>query len=214
MVFLEHENQPFPPVSSSDNSGLLAVGGSLSSHRLLLAYNQGIFPWYSDGQPVLWYCPDPRMVLFPNDLKVSKSMRKIIRSQTFQISENKAFAQVIAKCATVPRPEQDGTWITDEMIIAYTHLHQLGYAKSVEVWQNNELVGGLYGVDLPEKRIFCGESMFSTVSNASKLAFIHLVRTVLAKGYKFVDCQMYTDHLASLGANEIPRNDFIRQLHS
>jgi leucyl/phenylalanyl-tRNA--protein transferase len=176
----------------------------LSSERLLHAYKNGIFPWYSEGEPIVWYSPQKRMVLFPNDLKVSKSMQKIIRQKTFTITENTAFEEVIYMCKNIHRKEDFGTWITDDMEQAYIKLHKKGIAKSIEVWLDKQLVGGLYGVTV--NNIFCGESMFSKVSNSSKLAFIHLVKN---KNYKLIDCQVYNTHLASLGAKEILRDQFL-----
>ncbi|MCF6279236.1 MAG: leucyl/phenylalanyl-tRNA--protein transferase [Flavobacteriaceae bacterium] len=196
----------FPSVNQANQYGMVAVGGDLSTDRLLLAYKSGIFPWYSDGEPIVWYSPNPRMVLFPDKLKVSKSMRQILKKGTFKVTFNQAFEEVIANCKTVNRTAQGetGTWITDEMKTAYIKLHKLGIAKSVEVWQDNTLVGGLYGLEI--KDIFCGESMFSNVSNASKVAFIHLIKN---NNYKLIDCQVYNDHLASLGAEEVSREEFL-----
>ncbi len=201
---------PNPLVAYPD--GLLAIGGDLSVRRLLLAYNSGIFPWYEDNQPILWWSPDPRMVLFPNEFKVSKSLRKTLRSGKFRITFNKDFKQVISNCANVPRRGQVGTWITKEMQEAFIKLHELGYAVSIEVWQDNELVGGLYGVDLQDKRIFCGESMFSLVSDASKVAFYYLSEYITSKDYKLIDCQIFNPHLESLGAEEIDRKSFLKYL--
>ena len=216
----------FPPVSAANEYGMLAIGGDLSTERLLLAYKNGIFPWYSEGEPIVWYSPDERMVLFPDELKISKSMRKILNKKAFKITHNKAFKEVIFNCKTINRKEEFGTWITDEMEEAYINLHQLGIAKSIEVWQINtalsgsnqegyKLVGGLYGLEIGT--IFCGESMFSKVSNASKVAFISLAalrsqNDVNSCKYQLVDCQMYNDHLASLGAREIEREDFLKYL--
>jgi leucyl/phenylalanyl-tRNA--protein transferase len=200
----------FPPVYLADNNGLLAIGGDLSIERLKLAYKSGIFPWYNEGEPIIWYSPNPRMVLFPNKLKVSKSMKQIIRKQEFSITFNKNFNEVISNCKTIDRGDQFGTWITDEMQEAYIKLHKLGVAKSVEVWKGNDLVGGLYGIDLGT--VFCGESMFSKVSNTSKLAFIYLVEKLKKEKYKLVDCQVYNNHLASLGAEEISREEFLKYL--
>ena len=208
----------FPPVSEANQYGMVAVGGDLSTERLLLAYKSGIFPWYSDGEPIVWYSPNPRMVLFPNKLKISKSMRQILRKGLFKVTYNQAFEEVIANCKTINREAQGetGTWITDEMKEAYIKLHKLGVAKSVEVWKrsfdcaqddNYELVGGLYGLEIND--IFCGESMFSKVSNASKVAFISLVKN---SHYKLIDCQIYNPHLASLGAEEISRSEFLEIL--
>ena len=187
---------------------MLAVGGDLSSERLIHAYSKGIFPWFEDDEPLLWWSPDPRFVLFPENLKISKSMKQILRKNMFEVTVNKDFKSVIEHCSIAKREGQDGTWITDQMTKAYTKLHQLGYAKSVEVWQNNELVGGLYGVDLGNK-VFCGESMFTKVSNASKVGFITFVQN---SNYKLIDCQVHTKHLESLGAGSIPRTEFLRFL--
>ncbi|MCL4116236.1 UNVERIFIED_CONTAM: hypothetical protein GTU68_056661, partial [Idotea baltica] len=187
--------------------GILALGGDLSSERLIYAYNNGIFPWFSEGDPIVWYCPIKRMVLFPEDLKVSKSMQKIINKKEFTITENTAFKQVIYNCKNTKRKDGFGTWITDDMEQAYINLHKKGIAKSIEIWLNNELVGGLYGLEI--NNVFCGESMFSKISNTSKLAFIHLVKS---KKYKLIDCQIYNNHLASLGAKEIDRSLFLKIL--
>lgn len=197
----------FPDVSEADEHGILAVGGDLSPERLMLAYRSGIFPWFDDDEPILWWSPPERMVLFPDELVVSKSMRSILRKELFTVTFNKDFRAVISNCSTVKRDGQRGTWITNDMIEAYVKLHELGFAKSVEVWQNNELVGGLYGIDLGH--IFCGESMFSKVSNASKVAFITLVQNLQIRKYKLIDCQVHNDHLESLGAREIDRAEFI-----
>jgi len=202
----------FPPVTYADNDGLLAIGGDLSVDRLLEAYNSGIFPWYSEEQPILWFSPDPRMVLFPSELKISKTMRQLIRKNQFEVTFNTNFESVINNCATINRLGQDGTWITGDMQQAYKKLYEMGYAVSVEVWQDKELVGGLYGIWLKEKRVFCGESMFSKVSNASKYGFITLVEWLEEKNIKLIDCQVYTDHLASLGAREITRAAFMKYL--
>lgn len=204
----------FPNPNEATSDGLLAVGGDLSVERLLLAYNSGIFPWYEKGQPILWWSPDPRMVLFPNNFKVSKSLQKTIKSESFNVSFNTAFSEVIKNCSAVKRKRQGGTWITNEMQDAYIALHKKGYATSVEVWREKELVGGLYGIDLGDKKLFCGESMFSIESEASKVGFYSLVNELKKKEYKLIDCQMYTAHLASLGANEISRTDFLKFLSS
>jgi leucyl/phenylalanyl-tRNA--protein transferase len=208
MQFLTHKIE-FPPVDQANQYGILAVGGDLSHERLLLAYKSGIFPWYSQGEPIIWYSPDPRMVLFPDQLRISKSMRQILRKNVFKVTFNEAFEEVIFNCKYANREPQGeyGTWITDEMKEAYVELYKKGIAKSVEVWQNDELVGGLYGVDMGT--VFCGESMFSKASNTSKVAFIHLVKS---EKYKFIDCQVYNPHLASLGAEEISRNEFLELL--
>ncbi len=202
----------FPPVENATPQGLLAYGGDLSPERLAAAYKAGIFPWYSKDEPILWWSPDPRMVLFPHELKISKSMKKLFRKQTFEVSYNKNFAAVIENCAKIKREGQEETWITQEMITAYKELHKTGLAQSVEVWENNNLVGGLYGIYLKEKQVFCGESMFTKVSNASKYGFISLVQKLEKEGVQLIDCQMYTPHLASLGAREIPRKEFIAYL--
>ena len=202
----------FPSVEEADEDGLLAVGGDLAPERLLLAYRSGIFPWYSEGQPLLWWSPNPRMVLFPEEFKLSKSLRKTIEKDKFRISFNQAFPEVISQCSKVPRRDQGGTWITDDMIAAYTHLHFAGHARSVEAWLDDQLVGGLYGIDLQDFKVFCGESMFSLVSDASKVAFYHLVEQLKKDGYQLIDCQMYTPHLESLGAREIDRAEFLKYL--
>ena len=200
----------FPDVTEADRDGILAVGGDLSPERLLLAYQSGIFPWFDSDDPILWWAPHQRMVLFPDELVVSKSMRSILRKEIFTVTFNKDFRGVISNCSQIRRNGQRGTWITSEMIEAYVKLHELGFAKSVEVWQNNELVGGLYGIDLGH--VFCGESMFSKVSNASKVAFITLVENLKIRKYKLIDCQVHNDHLESLGAREIEREEFIQIL--
>jgi leucyl/phenylalanyl-tRNA--protein transferase len=204
--------EEFPPVEQANEDGLLAIGGELSVKRLLDAYNHGIFPWYNDSQPIIWWSPDPRMVLFPEKLKVSKSMQQLLRKKEFQVSFNEDFEAVISNCANIKREGQGGTWITPEMKKAYIELHKLGYARSVEVWQDNKLVGGLYGIYLEEKKIFCGESMFTLVSNASKFGFIKLVEKLKTEGVKLIDCQVYTKHLESLGAEEIPRKEFLKYI--
>mgnify|MGYP003615881203 CR=1 FL=1 len=206
---LHKDSLDFPPTSQTDATGILAIGGDLSSERLKKAYQQGIFPWYNEDEPIMWWCPDPRFVLFPQDLKVSKSMRKILRDKVFTVVYNQDFESVMRNCGVISRVGQNGTWINEEMIEAYTQLHKEGLALSVEVWQENELVGGLYGIDLGN--IFCGESMFSKVSNASKAGFITLVQEKL-QNYKLIDCQVYTEHLESLGAIEIDREIFLEFL--
>ncbi|AUC75045.1 leucyl/phenylalanyl-tRNA--protein transferase [Olleya sp. Bg11-27] len=207
MDFLNNNNS-FPDVSKATEDGLLAVGGDLSAVRLLSAYKKGIFPWFEDDNTILWWSPDPRFVLFPEDLKVSKSMRQVLRNSDFEVTVNKDFGSVIKACAASKRPGQDDTWITKGMIEAYTKLNTLGYAKSIEVWLDNALVGGLYGVDLGNG-VFCGESMFTKVSNASKVGFISFVQNT---NYKLIDCQVYTNHLESLGAIDIPRDQFLEYL--
>jgi len=205
-----NQNIEFPDVSTATEDGLLAVGGDLSSERLIYAYQNGIFPWYDDNQPILWWSPNPRFVLFPEDLKISKSMRQVLRSNKFKVTINKDFEAVIEACAKTNRKGQFGTWITDEMKLAYTRLHLLGYAKSVEVWQDSLLVGGLYGVDLGNK-LFCGESMFTKVSNASKVGLISLIKN---NDYRLIDCQVHTSHLERLGAKFIERSDYLSYLVS
>ena len=205
MIWLS-EKIEFPPYDEASPEGILAIGGDLSPERLMYAYKRGIFPWYSEEYPILWHCPPERMVLFPDELKVSKSMRQVLRKKDFRISENQDFETVIRHCKTISRNDGMGTWITDEMEQAYIKLHKLGFAKSIEVWLGEELVGGLYGIELDQ--VFSGESMFSFVSNASIVAFIHIAKS----GYKLIDCQVHTDHLASLGAREIDRDDFLGYL--
>ena len=200
----------FPPVEQALPDGLLAFGGDLSVARLSLAYQQGIFPWFSEGEPIVWYSPDPRMVLFLEELKISKSMRQLLKKHPYTISFNKDFEQVIAACQRIPRKEQQGTWITKAMKAAYIEMHKVGLAKSVEVWKGETLVGGLYGIDLGQ--MFCGESMFSLESNTSKIALIKLTDQLIQANYKLIDCQIYNPHLASLGAREIPRKEFLKYL--
>ncbi len=204
----------FPPVewALEEPNGLLAVGGDLSSQRLLNAYAQGIFPWYSEGQPILWWSPNPRLVLLPNELHIPKSLRKTIKKTPYRITLDTAFAQVIEHCSTTPRDGQDGTWITDEMKQAYIQLHKQGYAHSVEAWQGEQLVGGLYGVALG--KAFFGESMFALRPDASKIAFVYLVRQLQQWGYQLIDCQVYTAHLARFGALEVPRANFVQHLRA
>ncbi len=201
----------FPKVTDALPDGLLALGGDLSVDRLLLAYKSGIFPWFDDNIP-LWWSPDPRFVLFPEKLKISKSMKQLLKKQRFDFTVDTAFEEVIAYCKKSPRKDQDGTWITDDMIRAYTELHQLGYAHSAEAWENGKLVGGLYGLKLGSA--FFGESMFTNVSNASKYAFIKYVQQLEKEGTRLIDCQVYTDHLESLGAEMIPRTRFINMVSS
>jgi len=206
------EKLEFPPVSQASAEGLLAVGGDLSADRLLLAYSNGIFPWFNDDSMILWWSPDPRMVLFPQRVKVSRSMKKVIESGRYKMSKNQCFDRVVEECAQIGRKGQDGTWITSAMKTAYKTLHNRGLATSYEVWQENELVGGLYGVDLGH--IFCGESMFSKQDNASKFALIQMAGELQKENYALIDCQLYTKHLESMGAEEIPRTEFIRLLAS
>ncbi len=200
----------FPPVYEAMEDGLLAIGGDLTTERLLLAYKKGIFPWFDGGTP-LWWCPDPRFILLPAELKVSKSMQQLLKRKTFEFTINKAFDKVIHFCKTNKRKEQEGTWITDDVERAYNQLHRLGYAHSAEVWRNGELVGGLYGIRLG--KVFFGESMFSLVSNASKYAFINYVNQLTSEGVELIDCQVYTEHLESLGAGMVDREYFINLLN-
>lgn len=209
-VYFLSDKLYFPPVEEANEEGLLAVGGDLSPERLLLAYQSGIFPWFNSDSLIMWWCPEPRMVLYPNQVKISKSMRKVLRDNIFTLTVNFCFEKVMEHCSSVSRNDQDGTWITKKMKDAYLELHRRGLAKSYEVWHNNELVGGLYGIDLGN--VFCGESMFSLRSNASKFAFIKLAQELKEKNYILIDCQLYTEHLASLGAIEISRSEFIKKL--
>ncbi|HET7775758.1 MAG TPA: leucyl/phenylalanyl-tRNA--protein transferase [Azospira sp.] len=206
------DDAPFPPLATAlkEPNGLLAVGGDLSPERLLTAYRHGIFPWYSPSEPILWWSPDPRMVLFPREFKVSRSLGKTLRRGGYEVRLDSAFERVIAACAETARPGQQGTWIVPEMQDAYRRLHELGHAHSVEVWASGELVGGLYGIALG--RMFYGESMFSWRTDASKIAAAHLARFLEKRGFGMIDCQMRTTHLASLGAREIPRSEFITRL--
>ena len=200
----------FPPVEEALSDGLLAVGGDLSTDRLLLAYQNGIFPWYNEDELPQWWSPDPRFVLFPHELKVSKSMQKVITGGGFELTVNTVFEQVIRSCATAKRKGMDGTWISDEMMEAYVTLHKLGYACSAETWKDGALVGGLYGVLLG--KVFFGESMFSKADNASKYAFIMWVQALKQLGVVVIDCQVYTAHLESLGARMVRRKDFVEIL--
>jgi len=207
MIFRLDERLIFPDPALAEDDGLLAVGGDLSIQRLLLAYQNGIFPWYCDETPILWYAPHERFVLFPEELAISKSLRRVLKSDAFRVTVDRSFEKVISACSAMPRPGQDGTWIIPDMIAAYIDLHRQGYAHSIEVWQNDELAGGLYGVAVG--RVFCGESMFSLVSNASKVALVHLC----GMGYSLIDCQVYTAHLASMGARMIGREDYLKVLN-
>jgi leucyl/phenylalanyl-tRNA--protein transferase len=199
---------PFPPLAEAlkDPNGLLAAGGDLSPARLLDAYRRGIFPWYSPGEPILWWSPDPRLVLFPEELRITRSLAKTLRNADYRVKLDSAFAAVVAACATTPRAGQNGTWITTEMQQAYGRLHELGYAHSVETWRGDRLIGGLYGVAIG--RVFCGESMFSHATDASKIALAHLCRFLAQRDFGIIDCQMETAHLRSLGANPMPRDDY------
>ncbi|WP_375241692.1 leucyl/phenylalanyl-tRNA--protein transferase [Lacinutrix sp.] len=202
------QNIVFPDIQEADQEGLLAIGGDLSLERLVLAYKSGIFPWFNADEVILWWLPNPRFVLYPTDLKVSKSMRQCLKNCDFEITINKDFKSVITECSKAKRNGQAGTWITKNMINAYCKLHEHGYAKSVEVWKNRQLVGGFYGVDL-NNGVFCGESMFAKKSNASKAAFITFIQNT---DYKLIDCQVYTSHLESLGARDISRSEFMEYL--
>jgi leucyl/phenylalanyl-tRNA---protein transferase len=200
----------FPDPNKAGPQGLLAAGGDLSPERLLLAYQSGIFPWFNEDSLILWWSPDPRMVLFPEELRISKSMKKIIEKKTYTITRNQCFNDVISSCAETPRRGETGTWITPNMQNAYADLHQMGYAVSYETWHNNDLVGGLYGIELGG--VFCGESMFSKMPNASKQAFIYMVQEQHSQGCRLIDCQVHTAHLESLGARPIARGEFLKLL--
>lgn len=204
------DDYAFPLAELAEPDGLLAVGGDLSPLRLLNAYANGIFPWYNEGEPILWWSLDPRLVIRPGEMKVSKSLRHTLRSDKFEVRIDTAFRSVMQNCAATPREGQDGTWITNDILEAYCRLHELGFAHSFETWQDGELVGGLYGIAIG--KAFFGESMFHTVSDASKVAFWHLHQFLLQHGFKLIDCQQETPHLKSLGAYAIPRKDFIKEL--
>lgn len=203
-----NQDLSFPSCSNAEENGLLAIGGDLSRDRLLLAYRSGIFPWFAEYEEIQWWCPDPRFVLFPENIYVSKSMKQVLKSNRFTFSVNRCFEEVIHNCAHIRRWE--GTWITDEMIEAYSDLHRAGYAVSAEAWENETLVGGLYGIRIGN--VFFGESMFSKVSNASKFAFIQFTNQLKKEGVVLIDCQVYTEHLESLGAEFISRNHFMQML--
>ncbi|MEZ4809548.1 MAG: leucyl/phenylalanyl-tRNA--protein transferase [Allomuricauda sp.] len=209
-LFFLGDRLEFPPVEAANPDGLLAVGGDLSPDRLLLAYRSGIFPWFNDDALILWWSPDPRMVLFPKKINISKSMRKVLRGDQFRLTQNTCFEQVLEGCAKAERKGQDGTWITPKMKAAYLELFKKGFAKSYEIWEGKELVGGLYGVDMGH--VFCGESMFSLKDNASKFAFIKMAQELAQKNYRLIDCQVHTDHLESLGAEPIPRKEYLKIL--
>ncbi|WP_090889675.1 leucyl/phenylalanyl-tRNA--protein transferase [Pedobacter rhizosphaerae] len=196
----------FPDPTLAEEDGLLAVGGDLSLERLLVAYSNGIFPWFSEGEPILWYSPHQRCVIYPEQIKISKSMKKVLKEEVFQVTIDQAFKEVIQNCAQMPRKGQDGTWITDDMQKAYINLHEKGFAHSIEVWQQDKLVGGLYGILI--NKVFCGESMFSRVSNASKTALIYLTNLNI----ELIDCQLPNDHLLSLGAEMIDRETYLKML--
>ncbi len=209
-IYILNDEVWFPPAGEALPDGLLAIGGDLSKERLLLAYRNGIFPWFDDEVP-MWWCPDPRFVLFPEELKVSKSMQQLLKRNTFDFRINTAFPQVIKHCKQTPRNDQDGTWITDEVEQAYINLHNAGYAHSAEAWSDGELVGGLYGIRM--RNVFFGESMFSHTSNASKFAFIKYIQLIQSQGVKLIDCQVYTAHLQSFGARMIERDKFLQMLN-
>jgi len=209
-VFELKDSLAFPPPHLADESGLLAFGGDLKPERLIMAYENGIFPWFTDDQPLLWWSPDQRMILYPGEMKVSKSLRQKIRRGTYVVRCDTAFREVITACSSVPRRDQHGTWITRDMTEAYCLLHQRGYAHSFECWFEGQLVGGLYGVSLG--KAFFGESMFSKATDASKVAFYHLCAFAEKHRFQFIDCQLYTEHLASLGAIEITRSRYLREL--
>jgi len=212
MIYFLKNNQAFPPPEKMDSSGLIALTETLETERLISAYQQGIFPWYNAGEPVQWWCPEIRFVLFPEELKVSSVMRQILRKNIFTFTTNTCFEVVIRSCAEIPRKGQEGTWINDEMIKAYCHLHAMGMAHSVEVWQKEELVGGLYGIRIGD--FFFGESMFSKISNASKAGFIWWVQKLTEEGCRLIDCQVPTAHLSSLGARGISRKAFLDLIHT
>ena len=204
-VFALDEELMFPPVHLAEPDGLLAIGGNLSPERLLLGYSNGIFPWY-EGEHILWWCPNPRFVLFPEELKISKSVTTLLKKNEFHLTTNKAFDEVIHHCKRIARPGQQGTWITDEVERAFIKMHELGYAHSAELWKDDKLIGGLYGIKLG--KVFFGESMFSRISNASRIAFIKYVELLKAEGIRLIDCQVYTKYLESFGAKMIPGRDF------
>jgi len=209
-VFRLTEDLAFPPSELAEDDGLLAVGGDLSVDRLILGYSMGIFPWYSDGYPILWWSPDPRLILIPQELKVSRSLRQTIKKDIYTITMDKAFEQVISNCADIRRGEDDGTWITSEMKEAYIQLHNAGYAHSVEAWNADELAGGLYGVIMG--RAFFGESMFAKKNDASKVAFVKFAEFLIKRGFELIDCQVTTRHLMNFGAREVPRAEFLEML--
>ncbi len=212
MILLNSDEISFPdPNMLESESGIMAVGGDLSPERLYFAYQLGLFPWYNPGEEILWWCPDPRFVLFPKDLKVSKSMRKIMRDEVFTFTENTCFRKVIEECKDTFRKDQDGTWLSDELVNSIVKLHEAGIAKSIEVWQNGELVGGFYGIQIG--KIFCGESMFAKVSNASKAGFIYFIQSQ-KDNLELIDCQIHSEHLESLGATMISKKDYLNRLNN
>lgn len=210
MYVLDKNDIWFPdPKLYHPESGIIAISGDLSPQRLILAYSLGIFPWFNKGEEILWWSPDPRFVLFPDEVKISKSMKKVLKSKEFYFTENHCFEEVIRNCSEISRKGQEDTWISEKMITAYLHLHKKGIAKSIEVWKEGLLVGGFYGIEI--RNVFCGESMFSKVSNASKAGFLNFVLNNQEK-YKIIDCQVYSEHLESLGAREIPKMEFLEIL--
>ena len=210
MILLNPNEISFPdPASTESKSGCMAAGGDLSPERLYFAYQIGLFPWYNPGEDILWWCPDPRFVLFPKNLKVSKSMRKILRDGVFTFTENKCFREVLEECKNTFRKDQDGTWLSEELINSIEELHKAGIAKSIEVWKDEKLVGGFYGIQIG--KIFCGESMFAKVSNASKAGFIHFIQNQKEK-LELIDCQIHSEHLESLGATMISKKDYLKIL--
>ena len=211
-IFQLSDKASFPPPHFSEGDGLLAVGGDLSEERLVKAYYMGIFPWYSDPDPILWWSPDPRLVLFPSELRVSRRLRRTIRCGTFRVTMDTAFEKVIQSCAKIPRKHEQGTWITPEMVTAYCRLHTAGFAHSVEAWSEGRLAGGLYGVAIG--RCFFGESMFSNQNNASKVAFVELVEYLHKRKFRLIDCQVTTTHLKNFGAREISRTEFLNILEA
>ena len=211
-IFKLPDEHIFPSPDLAEDNGLLAVGGDLSEPRILLAYSMGIFPWYSEDDPVLWWSPDPRLVLFPEELKVSRSLRQTMKKGAFKFTMDTAFEDVIKSCAAVQRKNEDGTWITDEMMEAYIRLHRSGFAHSVEAWSEGRLAGGLYGISLGS--VFFGESMFIKKDNASKAAFAALVHRLIDWDFTLIDCQVPTKHLRSLGARQVPRTEFVKLLKS
>lgn len=212
MYYWLSDELEFPHPKNANDEGILAVGGDLSVERMLLAYTYGIFPWYNEDEPILWWFPNPRFVLYPNEIYISKTMRQVLRRGIFEIKMDTAFEQVIEHCAQTPRPDQDGTWLQPALRDVYIQLHRLGYAHSVEAWQDGKLVGGLYGVALG--RIFCGESMFAHVSNASKACLITLVQYLEKQGFILIDCQVETEHLASMGGRSIAAADFWQHIEA
>ena len=212
MILLDSNEISFPdPNLLESESGIMAIGGDLSPERLYFAYQLGLFPWYNPGEEILWWCPDPRFVLFPKDLKISKSMRKIMRDEVFTFTENTCFREVIEECKDTFRKDQDGTWLSEELVNSIVKLNEAGIAKSIEVWQNNKLVGGFYGIQIG--KIFCGESMFAKVSNASKAGFIYFIQSQ-KDNLELIDCQIHSEHLENLGATMISKKDYLKRLNN